>query len=80
MKYPKSYDISKNSEGSIEDKLRLVDGYNIRDLLYIYQDVTKSPEEFDDKIIIHIMCRLYSMGFHVRFIDELLGKSDDGSN
>lgn len=74
MKYPKSNDISKKCEGTIEDKLRLIDGFNTRDILYIYQDITKAPEEFDDEIIIRIICRLYRMGVRIDFVEKLMGQ------
>lgn len=58
----KNYHISNSSELSIDEKIKIIDGYTIDDLMIIFNDMKQNPEEYDKQITIAIYNKLFEYG------------------
>lgn len=58
----RAYRVSKECDASIEEKVALIKGYDVGDLLYVLRDIERRPRKYDGIIIKGVVDRLYDMG------------------
>lgn len=58
----KNYNISNSSELSIEEKLEIIDSYDIHDLEIVLSDIESFPDEYDKQIEIAVYNKLFEYG------------------
>lgn len=58
----RAYRVSKECDTSIEEKVALIEGYDVGDLLYVLRDIERRPRKYDEIIIKGVTNRLYDMG------------------
>lgn len=55
----KAYRVSKDAKNeSIEEKVELVKGYSVGDLLYVVREYEDSPSKFDEAVIKEVSSQL----------------------
>lgn len=58
----KAYQVSKQAEGTLKEKLEAVKGYEAEDLLYVIREFESEPQNFEPEIIEAVSTRLYEKG------------------
>ncbi len=58
----RAYNVSKEGNCSLEEKIALVKSYGAGDLLYVLRKIEKIPTDYDEIIIKGVVGRLYDMG------------------
>lgn len=58
----RAYNVSKQCDKTLEEKIRIIKGYEASDLLYVLRQFEKHPMNFDEIIIEGVVGRLYDMG------------------
>lgn len=58
----RAYRVSKECDTSVEEKVALIEGYDVEDLLYVLRDIERRPRKYDEIIIKSVGNRLYDMG------------------
>lgn len=58
----KNYDISESSELTIEEKLEVIESYDISDLEMVLSDIESFPDEYDKQVKIAVYNKLFEYG------------------
>lgn len=59
----KAYKVSnKTNELSLEEKINLLESYDLEDLLYVKREIEDYPREYDKEVIIAVHSNLFSKG------------------
>lgn len=58
----RAYRVSKECDDSIEDKVAVIKGYDVGDLLYVLRSIEENPRKYDEIIIKGVVGRLYDAG------------------
>ena len=58
----KAYQVSKKSEGTVEEKIKLLESYDTEDLLYVLREIESYPSEYDKAIKISVQSNLFAKG------------------
>ena len=59
----KAHRISKNSnELTLDEKIKLLEEYDMEDLLYVLRDIESYPSEYDKEILIAVHSHLFEKG------------------
>lgn len=58
----KAYRVSKECGDSMDEKIALIKGYEIGDLLYVLRDIEVNRQKYDEIIVKGVVSRLYDMG------------------
>ena len=56
------YDVSKNSELDLEERLEMIDGFSLEILETILTDIESFPDEYEKQIEIAVYNKLFEYG------------------
>lgn len=58
----KAYQVSRQAEGSLKEKIVAVNRYGVEDLLYVIREFESEPKNYEPEIIQAVSERLYEKG------------------
>lgn len=59
----KAYKVSKKTtELSLEDKIKLLESYDLDSLLYVLREIEEYPREYDKEVVIAVHNNLFAKG------------------
>lgn len=58
----RAFQVSRQSEGLLNEKINIVNGYETGDLLYVLRAFEAEPENYEPEVIQAVSKRLYEKG------------------
>lgn len=58
----KAYQVSKKAEGTVEEKVKLLESYDIDSLFRVLRDIEEYPREYDKEVVIAVHNNLFAKG------------------
>ena len=58
----KAYRVSKESTLTLEEKVKLLEEYDMEDLLYVLREIESYPREYSNDIVIAVHNNLFAKG------------------
>lgn len=58
----KAYKVSKKAEGNVEEKVKLLESYDVDSLFRVLRDIEEYPREYDKEVIIAVHNNLFAKG------------------
>lgn len=58
----RAYKVSKKAEGTVEEKIKLLESYDTEDLLYVLREIEQYPCEYDKAVAISVQSNLFAKG------------------
>ena len=58
----KSYDVSKNSELNLEEKLEVINDFDLENLESVLTDIQSFPDEYEKQVEIAVYNKLFEYG------------------
>ena len=58
----KAYQVSKKASTTLEEKIKLLESYDMESLLYVLREIEEYPREYDKEIAIAVHNNLFAKG------------------